>query len=77
MLERKRVVLERALQISLRGMAGVARFGEQTQVGQAQLRHQPFVCRQNIRTPRAPEGSIGEGEQEQRQTEGEESKSAM
>lgn len=77
MLECERMVLKRALQIGLRRMAGVARFGEQAQVGQTQLRHQPLVRRQHLGTGGAPEGGIGKGEQEQRQTKGEEGESAM
>jgi hypothetical protein len=40
MLQRQRMILEGRMQIRLRGMPGVARLGEQGEVGQAQLRHQ-------------------------------------
>ncbi len=43
MFQSERVVLKRCVQIGLRGMAGVARLGEQAQVGKAELPYQ-FDC---------------------------------
>ena len=70
------MILERTLQIGLRRIAGVTRFGEQAQIGQAQLRHQALICFQRCRTSRALNEGIGKSKQKQRQQEGEKGKRA-
>ena len=70
------MILDRALQIGLRRITGITRFGEQAQIGQAQLGHQASICFLYRRTSRTLKNSIGEGQQKQRRQEGEKDKRA-
>ena len=77
MFECQGVVLEGALQIGLRRMAGVACFGKKAQIGQTQLCHQALVCRQRIGISRATNGNLGKSQQKQCQKTGEEDERAV
>jgi len=71
------MVLERALQIGLRRMAGVACFGKKAQIGQTQLCHQSLVCCQRVGISRATNGYLGKSQQKQRQKTGEKDERAV
>jgi len=58
------MVLKRAMQIGLREMASVARFGEQTEVGQFEPRRQFTLPGQSRRTLAAQPGGVGKRQQE-------------
>lgn len=77
MFEAEGMILESAVQIGLGRMACVAGFGEQAQVGQTQLRHQPRICIQRRNTSGALAGGIGESQQKQCQEKAEKNERAV
>ena len=59
------MVLERAMQIGLRKMTGVASLREQAEIGQPQPSRQFGLPDQSLLAPGAQPGGIGERQQEQ------------
>ncbi len=75
MVESARMILRGGMQIGLRGMAGVTRFGKQGQVGQAEPDNQILRCLQTrLMRFHCPPG-LDENEDERRSEYGEQDKS--